>query len=217
MQHSLGRWRHTTSEDNMGDPKKEALTQTLRGTLIQKDGAGYSDACKLYNGTIDKRPPFPAMQALFDGLLPTGMQLYWKGDFVRDLTDAAIEEHLRHAADTPSELSLMHLYPIDKAVHTVGAGETAWGARDATWSMVIAAIDPDAAKAGALKAWAKAYWEGVHSHNLGGGYVNFMSDDEGEARVKASYGLNFERLVAVKRKYDPANLFRVNQSNNPSP
>ncbi len=74
-----------------------------------------------------------------------------------------------------------------------------WGARDATWSMVIAAIDPDPAKATALKNWARTYWEGVHPHNLGGGYVNFMSDDEGEARVKASYGANFERLVAVKR------------------
>jgi len=64
--------------------------------------------------------------------------------------------------------------------------------------------------------WAKHYWEGVHPHNLGGGYVNFMSDDEGEARVKASYGTNFGRLVAVKRKYDPTNLFRVNQNINPS-
>ena len=95
--------------------------------------------------------PFPAMQGLFDGLLPTGMQWYWKGDFVRELTDDAIDEHLRHAAKTPSELSLMHLYPIDKAVHAVGSSETPWGARDATWSMVIAAIDPDPAKAGALK------------------------------------------------------------------
>jgi FAD/FMN-containing dehydrogenase len=160
--------------------------------------------------------PFPALQGLFDPLLPKGYQWYWKGDFVRELTDAAIEEHLRHAAKTPSELSLMHLYPIDKAVHAVGAGETPWGARDATWSMVIAAIDPDPAKAGALKSWAKAYWEGMHSHNLGGGYVNFMSDDEGEDRVKASYGVNFERLVAVKRKYDPENLFRVNQNISPS-
>ena len=110
----------------------------------------------------------------------------------------------------------MHLYPIDKAVHAVGSSETPWGARDATWSMVIAAIDPDPTKAAALKNWAKTYWDGVHPHNLGGGYVNFMSDDEGEGRVKASYGANFDRLVAVKRKYDPTNLFRVNQNISPS-
>jgi FAD/FMN-containing dehydrogenase len=160
--------------------------------------------------------PFPALQGLFDGLLPRGLQWYWKGDFVRELTDAAIEEHLRHAANTPSELSLMHLYPIDRAVHAVRPEETPWGARDATWSMVIAAIDPDPAKASALRKWAKVYWEGVHPHNLSGGYVNFMSDDEGEGRIKASYGANYERLVAVKRKFDPDNMFRVNQNISPS-
>ncbi len=160
--------------------------------------------------------PFPALQALFDPLLPTGLQRYWKGDFVKELTDAAIEEHLRHAAKAPTELSLMHLYPIDKAVHAVKSDDTPWGARDATWSMVIAAIDPDPANAGALQSWARAYWEGIHPYNLSGGYVNFMSDDEGEGRVKASYGANYLRMVAVKRKYDPGNLFRVNQNIDPT-
>jgi hypothetical protein len=160
--------------------------------------------------------PFPALQGLFDPLLPKGLQWYWKGDFVKELTDAAIEEHLRHAAQTPSELSLMHLYPIDQAVHRVGKSETPWGARDATWSMVIAGIAPDPAKASALKSWGRAYWEAVHPHNLGGAYVNFMSDDEGADRIKASYGENYDRLLAVKRRYDPSNLFRVNQNVNPA-
>ena len=99
--------------------------------------------------------PFPALQGLFDPLLPKGLQWYWKGDFVKELSDSAIDVHLEHAAKTPSELSLMHLYPIDGAVHRVGRNETAWNCRDATWSMVIAGIDPDPAKAEALKAWAK--------------------------------------------------------------
>jgi hypothetical protein len=160
--------------------------------------------------------PFPALQALFDPLLPSGMQWYWNGDFVHELTDAAIEEHLKHAAEAPSELSLMHLYPIDGAVHRVGRTETAWNCRDARWSMVIAAIDPDPAKAGALKSWVRAYWEAVHPHNLGGAYVNFMSDEQGASRVRASYGGNYDRLVAVKRKYDPDNLFRVNHNIDPA-
>lgn len=159
--------------------------------------------------------PFPALQGLFDPLLPKGLQWYWKADFVRELTDAAIEEHVRHAAMAPSELSLMHLYPIDKAAHAVGATDTPWGARDATWSMVIVGIDKDPAKAPDLKRWTRAYWEGVHPHNMAGAYVNFMSDDEAEGRVQASYGANYDRLVAVKRKYDPANLFRVNQNIRP--
>lgn len=163
-----------------------ALISCYAGTQAEGEAAMQPVRAALPAPLLDwmSQMPFPAPQGLFDGLLPTGMQWYWKGDFVRDLTDAAIDEHLRHAAKAPSELSLMHLYPIDKAVHAVGPSETPWGARDATWSMVIAAIDPDPAKAGALKTWAKAYWEDVHPHNLGGGYVNFMADDEGEAVSK---------------------------------
>lgn len=160
--------------------------------------------------------PFVAIQGLFDALLPKGLQWYWKGDYVDELTDEAIAAHVEHGGNTPSELSLMHLYPIDGAVHDVAAGATAWGARNARWSMVIAGIDPDPAKAGELKRWASDYWAAVHAHNPhGGGYVNFMMDDEGEDRVKASYGGNYERLRAVKRNYDPANLFRVNQNIRP--
>ena len=124
--------------------------------------------------------------------------------------------HLEHALQFPSELSLMHLYPIDGAVHEVGPSETAWNCRDATWSMVIAGIDPDPAKAAALKAWAKGYWEAVHPYNLGGAYVNFMME-EGEDRIRATYGDNYDRLVAIKKKYDPTNFFRVNQNIKPAP
>lgn len=85
--------------------------------------------------------PFPSLQALFDSLLPKGMQWYWKVDFVRSLPDEAIKVHVVQAADAPSELSLMHLYPIDGAVDRVPKDATAWSVRDATWSMVIAGID----------------------------------------------------------------------------
>lgn len=156
--------------------------------------------------------PFPALQGLFDGLFPKGLQWYWKGDFVKELSDAAIDAHIASIHAAPSELSLMHLYPIDGAVRRVGAGDTAWSCRDATWSMVIAGIDPDPAKAEALKQWGRAYWQAVHPHNPGGGYVNFMMDDEIEGRVEATYGANYARLAAVKKKYDPGNLFRVNQN-----
>jgi FAD/FMN-containing dehydrogenase len=160
--------------------------------------------------------PFPAMQGLFDPFFPKGLQWYWKGDFVSDLSDAAIEVHIAEAAKAPSELCLMHLYPIDGAVHRVRPDATAWQARDATWSMVIAAIDPNPQQAGAITRWGRAYWEAVHRFNPGGAYVNFMMDDEGEARVQASYGANFPRLAAVKKKYDPANLFKVNQNIKPA-
>ncbi|MBZ9796553.1 FAD-binding oxidoreductase [Mesorhizobium sp. ES1-4] len=160
--------------------------------------------------------PYPALQALFDPLLPKGLQWYWKGDFVKSLSDEAIATHIAQAAQAPSELSLMHLYPIDGAVRRVGNDETAWNARDASWSMVIAAIDPDPGKAADLTKWAKNYWASIHPHNGEGGYVNFMMDDEGEARLRASYGTNYERLSQVKRTYDPSNIFRVNLNIKPA-
>jgi FAD/FMN-containing dehydrogenase len=160
--------------------------------------------------------PFPAMQGLFDPFFPKGLQWYWKGDFVKSLPDEAIDAHIAQAAAAPSELCLMHLYPIDGAVRRVGKDETAWSARDATWNMVIAGIDSNPQQAGPLTRWGKAYWEAVHPFNLPGGYANFMMDDEGEARVKATYGDNYARLATVKKKYDPANLFRVNQNVRPA-
>jgi FAD/FMN-containing dehydrogenase len=155
--------------------------------------------------------PFPALQSMFDPLLPAGLQWYWKGDFVRDLPDEAVDAHLEHAAQSPTEASLMHLYPVDGAPGRVAPDATAFHHRDATWSMVIAGISAEPAQAGAITSWARAYWEAVHPHTLGGAYVNFMME-EGPDRVRATYGPNHDRLAAVKAEYDPTNLFRVNQN-----
>jgi hypothetical protein len=159
--------------------------------------------------------PFPVLQSLFDPLLPKGMQWYWKGDFVQELPDRAIELHVEHTRKAPTELSITHIYPIDGVVHKVGRQETAWNCRDANWSMVICGIDPNPANAPALKAWAKAYWDAVHPHNLGAGYLNFNME-EGEERIRATYGDNYDRLASIKKKYDPTNFFRVNQNIKPA-
>jgi hypothetical protein len=110
----------------------------------------------------------------------------------------------------------MHLYPIDGAVRRVSRDATAWSARDATWSMVIAGIDRDPGSAEALKRWGRAYWNAVHPFNMDGAYVNFMMDDEMDGRLQATYGENYARLAAVKARYDPTNLFRVNQNIRPA-
>jgi FAD/FMN-containing dehydrogenase len=160
--------------------------------------------------------PFPAINSLFDPFFPKGLQWYWKGDFVKSLPDDAIDTHIAQAAAAPSALCLMHLYPIHGAVHRVPKTATAWNARDAMFSMVIAAIDPDPKQADALKSWGRAYWKAVHPFNLGGGYVNFMYDDEAPERLQATYGDNYARLAMVKAKYDPQNFFRVNQNIEPA-
>jgi len=160
--------------------------------------------------------PFPAINALFDPFFPKGLQWYWKGDFVNALSDEAIDTHIAHAAQAPSELCLMHLYPIDGAVHRTAQDATAWNVRDARFSMVIAGIHNDPKQADALKQWGRSYWSAVHPFNMAGAYVNFMMDDEVDGRVQASYGDNYTRLAAVKAKYDPHNLFRVNQNIQPA-
>jgi hypothetical protein len=160
--------------------------------------------------------PFPQIQSLFDGLLPTGYQWYWKGDFVEKLSDEAIAVHIEHASKSPTELSLMHLYPIDGAVQRVSSDATAWGRRDATWSMVIAGISPNADDANVISTWAKDYWKALRPHTMGAAYVNFMMADEGAQRIKASYAENYDGLARVKARYDPDNLFRVNQNISPA-
>ena len=155
--------------------------------------------------------PYPALQSMFDALIPSGLQWYWKGHFVETLSDEAIALHIKHAAKIPTMLSTMHLYPINGAVHNVGQNETAFNYRNVTWSMNISGIDPDPANRERITTWAREYWEALRPYAAQGGYVNFMMD-EGESRLKANYGDNYERLVTIKQKYDPNNLFRVNQN-----
>jgi len=156
--------------------------------------------------------PWTAINSLFDPFFPKGLQWYWKGDFVKALSDAAIDVHIANALKAPTPFCLMHLYPIDGAVRRIAKDATPWAARDASWSMVIAGISPDPKDAAALRTWGRAYWEAIHPFNLQGAYVNFMDADEADNRVQLSYGDNYKRLAAIKAKYDPNNLFRVNQN-----
>ena len=157
--------------------------------------------------------PYPVLQSLFDDLYGPGDQWYWKGDFVKEISDEAIEQHVRYA-EVPTTKSTMHLYPVDGAVHDLDADETAWAYRDATWSMVIAGVDPDPSNSDKITNWAKNYWEALHAHSEAGAYINFMME-EGEDRVKATYRQNYDRLAEIKAKYDPDNFFHVNQNIKP--
>jgi FAD/FMN-containing dehydrogenase len=155
--------------------------------------------------------PFPALQTMFDGLMPPGLQWYWKADFVKNLPPEAIKLHAEFANSLPTPLSTMHMYPINGAAAHVSKDATAWNYRDCNYACVIVGIDPDPANKELVSDWAKEYWKALHPHSEGGAYVNFMMD-EGDERVKASYGNNYERLAMIKGKYDPKNLFRVNQN-----
>lgn len=159
--------------------------------------------------------PHPALQSMFDPLYPPGLQWYWKADFVRELSDEAIALNVKHGSRLPTMHSTMHLYPINGAASRVKKSATPWTYRDALWAQVIVGVDPDPANKEKIVAWAKDYWTALHPHSAGGAYVNFMMD-EGEDRIRATYGKNYDRLAKVKKRYDPANLFRVNQNIKPA-
>ena len=159
--------------------------------------------------------PFPMLQGLFDPLYPAGLQWYWKADFFKELSDAAIEKHLEHAPLLPTWQSTMHLYPVNGKVNRVGEGETAFSHRDSVWSEVIVGVDPDPTNAGKITEWARNYYDALHPFGAGGAYLNFMME-EGEDRIRATYRGNYDRLAKIKAKYDPDNFFRVNQNIRPA-
>ena len=155
--------------------------------------------------------PYPALNSAFDALVPPGIQHYWKAAFVKELTDDAIQAHLEHAPGLPAVNSTVHLYPIDGACHRVPADATAFAYRDATFATVIAGMWPDPAQNEAGIDWVRNYYDAIAPHSESGGYVNFMAEDD-QGRIQDNYKDNYSRLVDVKRKYDPDNLFHLNQN-----
>ncbi len=159
--------------------------------------------------------PLPALQSMFDGLYPPGLQWYWKADFFNRYDDHMIDLHIKYGSQLPTMFSSMHIYPINGAAGRVARNATPWDYRDANFSQVIVAVDSDPANNERLIAWARDYWLALHPYSAGGAYLNFMMD-EGEEPVKDSYRANHARLAEIKAKYDPTNFFHVNQNIKPA-
>ncbi|MER5436325.1 FAD-binding oxidoreductase [Streptomyces sp. NPDC002588] len=155
--------------------------------------------------------PFPVLQSAFDGLYPAGLQWYWRADVFHEISDDAIDVHLKYGEKLPTGHSTMHLYPIDGAAARIPEDATAFAYRRGGWAGVIVGVDPDPANAGLITDWAQRYWEELHPTSAGGAYVNFLGD-EGQDRIRASYLGNYDRLTRIKERYDPENLFHVNQN-----
>jgi hypothetical protein len=158
--------------------------------------------------------PYPTLNALFDPLLPAGLQHYWKAAFATELTDGAIKAHLEFGPKVPVVNSTMHIYPINGAAGRVASDATAFAYRDAKFATVIAGMWPDPADNEKNTKWVKDYYKAIQPHSSSGGYVNFMAGDDQE-RVRDNYKGNYDRLVTIKKKYDPGNLFHMNQNIKP--
>lgn len=178
---------------------------------------------EIFKPVVDKNPvfdhrgemPYPAIQTLFDGLMPPGLQWYWKADFFKELGPEVRAQHLKFGSKIPTPLSQMHLYPISGAASRVDKNDTPWAYRDAKYAGVIVGVDPSPENAAKITNWCKDYWEALHPYSSGGAYSNFMME-EGQERVKASYKHNYDRLAQIKKEYDPSNFFSVNQNILPS-
>jgi FAD/FMN-containing dehydrogenase len=158
--------------------------------------------------------PYPALQSMLDEGFPSGLQVYWRSDFLKGLPDEAIDALVDRFGAITSPLSALLIEQFGGAVARVPADETAFAQRDALFNLAVITRWTDVGTAQTHIDWARQTSDAMRPFTSGGVYVNYLGE-EGADRVKAAYGPKYEKLVAVKKKYDPNNLFRVNQNIRP--
>jgi len=159
--------------------------------------------------------PYPALQSMLDEGFPSGLHVYWRSDFLKGLPDEALDTLVDRFNAITSPLSALLIEQFGGAVARVPADETAFAQRDAMFNLAIVSRWTDAATAATHTDWARQTSAAIRPFASGGVYVNYLGE-EGADRIKAAYGPKYEKLVAVKQKYDPNNLFRVNQNIQPT-
>ena len=160
--------------------------------------------------------PFTGWEAAFDPLLTPGARNYWKSHDFTDLSDEAIKVILEAVRSLPSPECEVFIAHVGGAMARVPANATAWPNRDAHFIMNAHTRWRDKNQDSACIAWARQLFEATTPYASGSVYINFMPDDEKD-RVEKAYGPNYRRLTEIKRRYDPHNLFRVNQNIRPGP
>jgi FAD/FMN-containing dehydrogenase len=163
--------------------------------------------------------PYVQVQRMMDDAFPTGRQNYWKSNFLKGLDTQAINVIIAHVAKAPSPHSAVAIEQFSGAVKRVGINDTAFNYRNARYNLLIVGIWTDPAAKTENVRWVRDLWDAMAPYSSGGVYVNYLGQetDEGAERVKSAYGPEkYARLVALKEKYDPTNLFRLNQNIRPS-
>jgi FAD/FMN-containing dehydrogenase len=162
--------------------------------------------------------PYAAAQSGFDAFFPKGWLYYWKSLFLDGLGERELGAILDYAADRPTPQSLMAIWHQGGAMSRVGGEETAFGRRDAPFLLSFDTTWTDPGQTERSIAWTRAAWSTMHRFSSGQPYLNFGGfGEEKEALVRAAYGTNYGRLAAIKARYDPTNLFRMNQNIPPAP
>ena len=161
--------------------------------------------------------PYVARQTILDaGFAEHGVQRYWKSGFATQLSDELIDIVVEGAAHFSSPMSAVACYPIHGAAIRVAPEATAYALREALWDVNAVAQWLDPAESKRHIAWTRQLWAQIEPHTTGTAYTNHMAGDEQPERVRVSYGKNYERLVALKHKYDPGNFFRLNPNIKPT-
>jgi FAD/FMN-containing dehydrogenase len=181
------------------------------------DADGALAPARALQPALDGVQPMPpaAINAAFDPIYPAGEQWYWRSHVITDISDEAVEANMEFAQTLPTWKCTSHFYPIDGAAARVGTSDTAWPSRDGGWVQVIVGVDADAANRDLITDWAVSFSDAVQPYTAAGGYVNMIMA-EGDDRVRAIYGPNYDRLAQIKAEYDPNNLFHVNQNIKPA-
>ncbi len=160
--------------------------------------------------------PYMTVQTMLEATQPPGpLHRYFKSSFLKELSDAAIRTLVDFLAADPAHSSTVPIEHLGGAVSRVGERDTAFSHRSAPYSFLIVNQWKDPAESEKNIELARQLWKVMEPFLEEGVYVNYLSEDEGDDRVKAAYGPNYERLVAVKNKYDPTNFFRLNQNIKP--
>jgi FAD/FMN-containing dehydrogenase len=155
--------------------------------------------------------PFPVMQTLLDAAVPDGNQNYWKSTFMRELSDAAIDTIVGHANEATSPLTAVLVEQYGGAASRLPDDATAFGNRRADYDLGILTQWVDPAESEHHISWTRRFAEAMAPFRSGTYLLNFLGE-EGADTIRAAFGPNYARLVAVKGKYDPTNFFRVNQN-----
>ncbi len=200
------------------------------GSPLEGQSAGYIAVCHKGSAAEGERvlrpfkefgPPvidtigptnYATIQTLFAAAGARGTRNYWRSSFVRELGDDLLDTLLEHADEIPPPGSIFLIEHLGGAVARVAENETAFSNRGAMYNVSTLGTWIDAAEDEANIAWTRAVGNKIREFSTGGAYINYMPDDSSPERVKAAYEANFQRLVAVKRKYDPDNFFNANQN-----
>jgi FAD/FMN-containing dehydrogenase len=178
-------------------------------------GADYLRSVKAFGAPVAdliEPRPFRQFQAMLDSGSPAGRHYYWKSEYLPGLSDAAIETAIGYGGRLSSPLSAVLIFQLGGAISRVPEANTAAAHRDAAFAFNIQSSWVNAAASPGHVQWTREFWTAMRPFGTGGTYANFLTADDGQDRARAAYGASWPRLVALKARYDPSNLFRVNQN-----